>query len=116
MPSSKIKVLFIDDDEGILTAINLVFQVNNIAAACIHPNQLLTYLKNHQPEIIFIDYLMSGINGAEVLKKIQSSYKHTFKSVLVSAHPSVESLAKKNGFNSFLKKPFEIEDLLNYVK
>lgn len=74
-PAKKRKhILVVDDDSGQLALIkenlNEFYDVTLIKSgqACIK------YLSNHKPDMIFLDYLMPVMDGAQTLREIRKEY------------------------------------------
>lgn len=63
--------------------------------------------KREQPDLVFLDVLMPGLSGLEVLKEIQGQSQA--KVVLMSAYSGEYDLerAKSMGADLFIPKPFE---------
>lgn len=63
--------------------------------------------RKHQPELVFLDVLMPGLSGPQVLKEMGGS--HLAKTVLISAYTGEYDLkrAQSIGADLFIPKPFE---------
>ena len=70
------------------------------------------------PDIIVLDYLLPDINADVVCKTIHSnpSLENT-RIILISAHIDEHEQAKikEMGVDAFLRKPFQIEELVNRI-
>lgn len=117
--SSKKKhtVLIIDDDETVKEALNVLltdegFTVYNLASG----HNVPTWLDNHHPDIILIDYLMPGQTGAEVTRYIRSrSDTAKLPIIMLAATPSYKKYAYEAGIDVFIVKPFDIDYLLRQI-
>lgn len=64
--------------------------------------------KSWQPDLVFLDVLMPGLTGPEVLKEIRSENSPA-KVILMSAFSGEHNMqtAQQMGANIFVPKPFE---------
>lgn len=60
----------------------------------------------HRPDIVFLDIMMPGKNGLEVLREIRANNPNAFV-VMVSAEPTMEHVkgSMDLGAKAFLRKP-----------
>ena len=69
-----------------------------------------------QPLMIFMNYQMVAHDPAEYVKLIKSNEKIShIPVILFSAMNNIEELAKKTHADGFLKKPFNIDELIAMV-
>lgn len=111
-------VLLIDDNIPTLKSLETLF--NAIGHKCKitdDPETGIDLFKNEKFDLVLTDYNMPGINGIEVLQKIQK-YNPDSIIILISGHDDnrhYSKLAKKHGAFGYLKKPIVIAELLNYL-
>jgi DNA-binding response OmpR family regulator len=74
------------------------------------------YHKYH-PNIIITDILMPHLTGLELLQKIREADEH-LPIIILSAHSDSEKLLKAidHGVNKYFIKPFDPDDLLEYLE
>ena len=77
---------------------------------------ILHYIEN-APDIIFIDIHLPGLNGHKVLSSLKAIDSDVF-AVMLSADTVKDNILKSSegGANSFLKKPFSKDRIINIVK
>jgi DNA-binding response OmpR family regulator len=112
------KILIIDDDDSILDAISLILQDDGyLVGTASRGEDAYKKVIKHNPDIILLDYLMSGVNGRDICIKLKKS-KRTAKIpvIMFSAHPSAKQLASDCGAEGFLTKPFERAELLALIE
>ncbi len=65
-----------------------------------------------KPDIVFLDLLMTGMHGLEVLKKLRELDAHA-RIVVVSAdiQDSSREMAQAAGASAFVQKPFDADDI-----
>ena len=68
-------------------------------------------------DLVITDVMMPGMGGMELLNKLREMSPETFV-IMITAHPAIELTvsAMKKGAVDFLKKPFNIDDLLFKVQ
>ena len=70
------------------------------------------------PELVLLDLMMPGVDGFEVLRRLQTSPATTNVSiVLLTAKANVRDLVRglQGGADDYVEKPFDIEELLARV-
>lgn len=113
----KIKVLFVDDDVAFGNIVTLALE----EAGCeVHYQTSLAGIKNVVkevcPDIIVLDVEIGSTNGIEVIPVLKLIAPKT-PVLIVSSHGESENVMKalEAGAVSYLKKPFEIVELLAYI-
>ena len=112
------KILVIDDENIILTAVQRVFKHSGHEVLCLNngANALQT-VASFEPNFVFLDVKMPGDSGIDVLMQLKHRYPN-LKIIMMSGYTSSEILddAKKAGADAFIKKPFDnIFDLVKIV-
>lgn len=118
---TSLKVLVIDDDEDTCFTLSemLLQQGIKCVTECI-PEIGFRRLISERPDLVFIDYHMSGLSGDELAKKAQSivSENATFY-VCITAESNADSITMLNGiFNEVYLKPFSmvrLDEILNGI-
>jgi two-component system response regulator (stage 0 sporulation protein F) len=108
-------VLIADDDEDIrATLADLIANEGWRVAEARDGEQALEMVLDHAPDVLVLDQRMPGLTGAEVF--------HTLRArgvlvpvVLVTADRAARELAESLGIRFFLKKPFDVDDLLRMM-
>jgi len=72
---------------------------------------LLEKLKTSQPDAIISDIRMPGVDGLEVLNRVQEAFPQ-IPVIIMTAHSDLSSAVKsyKKGAFEYLPKPFDVED------
>lgn len=114
----KIKVLFVDDDMSLGAIVTLALEASGFEA---HYQTSLaginSVVKELNPNIIVLDVEIGTRNGIDVIPEIQVVAPKT-PILFVSSHLEREYMDRALGLGAFnyLKKPFEIEDLIAYIR
>jgi DNA-binding response OmpR family regulator len=114
----KSRILVVDDDVDILESIETLLEIEgyNVFTTAKGDETLKLIYKN-RPDLIILDLLLSGKDGAEICNEIRADEKiKDTPVVMISAHPTAKSQALKVGANEFIAKPFETKDFLEAIK
>jgi CheY-like chemotaxis protein len=108
------RILLIDDDADHLLVCKLIFERHGydvlILPGC---EELVDAVEVFQPDLIFMDHNMPGICGPEAIQMLRSNPSSCAIPVIYfSAESDLELLARKAGANAWLKKPFDIGQML----
>jgi DNA-binding response OmpR family regulator len=111
------KILVIDDDEGIRAGFAAMlesagYEVKTAANA----DSLNGHKKTGMPDLILLDVLLSGLDGRDVCKQLKRQ-KNTKRIpvIMVSAAPNMEKTIQEANADGFIKKPFEMDELLTVI-
>lgn len=113
--SNKSYALLIEDDEAVAETIALVLEhegiptrwAKNLTAA-------RATFDAFRPRVILLDYVLNGETPEEFVKYIQTT--DSVPIILVTAVSQSEALAEVLKIKSLLRKPFELQDLLDDVR
>ncbi len=101
------KIMIVDDEPGIIFVLKSILKDDgHEVIEAYSGKECLEKLEKVTPDLIFLDIMMPGLDGWDVLKKIKSNEK------LKSIHISM--LTSKSLMPSILKKK-EIDDLVDYI-
>lgn len=112
-----IKILTIDDEIDICEHIKEVFsRLGYEVLTTSDAKEAISLVKKEKPEIVFLDILMTGISGLEVLRQIKD-FDSSIKVIMLSVadDPDTQKKARLLGADGFLKKPFLDENLEDEV-
>lgn len=113
-----LKILVIDDDEGIIQAFQVLLEMAGYAVQTSMSADIIeNFTKNNLPDLILLDVLLSGADGRHICYRLKNQRltKH-IPIIMVSAHPSAGRSIKQMGADDFLPKPFETKDLIAKIK
>ena len=107
------KVFVFDDNRDILDLCTFIledagYEIRTSENASDIENQVAAYM----PDIIFMDNWLPDLGGIQATKAIKnhSDLKH-IPVIYFSANNDIKSLAETAGAESYLSKPFDIEEL-----
>ena len=111
------KVLIIDDEEiireGLRTVINWESLECTVIGEAEDGDEGLEMVSKAEPDIVFTDIRMPGLNGLEMISKIKE-YKHECKIIILSGFRDFEyaQQAVKLGAFRFLVKPTNTQEII----
>lgn len=107
-----------DDDKSIRWVIEKALNKNdNVTRSFATAQELLNALENDTPDVLLSDIRMPGIDGFQLLKKLQTSHPN-LPVIIMTAHSDLESAvsAFHGGAFEYLPKPFDIKEMLAVVQ
>lgn len=109
----KRSILILDDDEDILYFCAVVFEnldFNVISST--HSKDIIQQVSAAEPDIILIDNWIPGLGGVKATQELKANeaLKH-IPVILFSANSNLSALAEEAGADSYLKKPFDLDEL-----
>ncbi len=113
------KVWLVDDDAFILKWCSSVLEMNGIShTAFSSAEEVLSRPWNDEVKFILTDMRMSGMNGAELVKRLRKSAPDDVKFFVLTAQALPEERKKLlgMGFDGYLMKPFHSRDLLELLE
>ncbi|OFW66854.1 MAG: hypothetical protein A2Z12_00735 [Actinobacteria bacterium RBG_16_68_21] len=113
------RILVIDDDPEILRFVETSLELEGYAVhTALDAESGLAAAFAEPPELVLLDLMMPGVDGFEVLRRLQTSPATTNVSiVLLTAKANVRDLVRglQGGADDYVEKPFDIEELLARV-
>ncbi|MBN2467203.1 MAG: sigma-54-dependent Fis family transcriptional regulator [Deltaproteobacteria bacterium] len=114
----KQNILIVDDESSIRESLSgiLLDEGYEIAVAEDGP-AALKMVEDDPPDLVFLDIVMPGIDGIEVLRKIKERYAD-ISVIIISAYGTIETAVKaiKYGAFDFIEKPLSLEKVVITVK
>ncbi|MFZ1076746.1 MAG: response regulator [Nitrosotalea sp.] len=112
---SSANAIVIDDDVDVRDLFVELLKMNEINILGIGSNgkDALELYKLHNPDIVFIDYIMpqyDGLYGAEKIKEFDPHAK-----IVLASGSYIEKEGLDNLVNAILKKPIEINDVVSTI-
>ena len=108
------RVLIVDDEPMIRETLRHFFQNLGIVHVDTAENgeKALSEFERNTYDYVFMDIMMPGMNGLEVLKKI-NEYNQITSVIIMTGYPSMDTVieAMHNGASDFLIKPFRFQDI-----
>ena len=110
-------ILIVDDEPLVRRSLRRALESSGYQVLeAVDGKQGLEVWEKNKPDLVFLDILMPGLSGPQVLSEVQSETRSRCKVILISAYSgeySQES-AKSLGADQFIPKPFD--DIFGIVK
>lgn len=108
------KVLIVEDEKALGQIIKETLEIRGFEALHITDGSLAfeTYLKE-RPQIVILDVMLPQINGLDIASLIRMDDNH-IPILFLTAKSTTEDLIRgfKAGANDYIKKPFDLEELI----
>lgn len=112
------KVLVLDNDEGVLDVMQEALNYEGYQVKIIEETEnIFPVINAFDPDLIILDYILSGVNGGEICHQIKANPKTTEIPVMImSAYPRVIGSLGYYGCDDFIAKPFDLDDIVERIK
>lgn len=109
-------ILIVEDDKDILEMLSATLQAEGYQVRTGHDVTALYEIEKDPPALILLDNWLDGKTGHDICVNLKSSPKtRQIPVALISATLNLERTAESCGADGFLKKPFELDDLIRLV-
>ncbi|AMR32468.1 hypothetical protein A0256_14065 [Mucilaginibacter sp. PAMC 26640] len=110
------KVLFIDDDEDLLSLVALLLKEENIEVISTTASLSVAEISAINPDLILLDEWLRDKNGSEICKALKNTPGCSkIPVILFSAVNNLSTIAKQCAADAFIEKPFDIDKLVSIV-
>jgi DNA-binding response OmpR family regulator len=111
-------ILIVDDQNDILDVLKEALEMEGYNVITLpYTEDIIKSAKEHQPDLVMLDFLLAGINGGEHCHflKVNPLTSH-IPVIMMSAYPRVLESLGNYGADEFIAKPFDLHDLTSTVK
>ncbi|NLD35394.1 MAG: response regulator [Desulfatiglans sp.] len=108
----KLRLLIVDDDRTLLSALKTVFDQENDVTVCNDGKKAIDLCRNEKFDLIITDLMMPGANGLEVLTETRKIDPDSLV-VLITGFASLETAVQaiREGAYDYITKPFKLEEI-----
>lgn len=112
------EIFIVDDDQGILDSFDAMLGDDYPLTMMNDSRQALALMRERMPRLLFLDIKMPGMNGMELLDRLQNGGVSNTKIVIVTALPQhdYEEMARKYGVYRYLRKPLDVDEIESITK
>jgi two-component system NtrC family sensor kinase len=110
----KIKVLFVDDEQNVLNALERAFiDTDYTILTAISGSRALEILEENDVQVVVSDYRMPGMNGVEFLKEVRKRWNDIIRIVLSGYADlgAIVSAVNEGHIYKFIPKPWNNDEL-----
>ena len=111
------RILILDDNQDILDIVEEAltyeqFEVHGTTLA----NDIIPLIEKIKPDLVLLDYRVSGTNGGEICKRIKSNISFgNIPVIIFSAYISSGKELSNYGCDAVINKPFNLDELVTKV-
>jgi DNA-binding response OmpR family regulator len=116
--TEKPKILVVDDESVIIDAARKILSVEGFTVrTALDGERALPLLPAETPDIAFLDLMLPGISGLDLLDRIKRDYPDMVV-VMMTGYSTLDTAITflKNGAFDYLPKPFAYEELLSTAR
>ena len=112
------KILVVDDDQDILSVVEILLSMNNFNVKTISKwEHIDNTIENFSPDLILLDVALGGADGREICKNLKNSDEtQHIPVILFSSHYDLVNNIKECMANGLVTKPFETAYLLDTIR
>jgi DNA-binding response OmpR family regulator len=105
-----------DKDESILDVLKLALEMEgfNVIPVMHCNDDILNIIDKDRPHVVILDYRLDGKDCIDICHKIKDRYPH-LPVIAVSCNVGIEVEYAKNGFDAYIKKPFDLDLLYKVI-
>lgn len=113
----KARILFVDDEERILTALRSIFRIDNHVFTATNGPEALEFVKKFHPHVVVSDQRMPDMPGVELLRQVKDIAPNAVRMLLTGYSDlaaTVGSINEGEVFR-FIAKPWDNHDIRETV-
>lgn len=120
MDLTKYKVLIVEDDPDIRGVLKMTLELAGLKVIeAKNGHECLTKLENKSPDLVIVDWMMPGMDGVELVRRIRQPKKHLKLPVIMLTAKS-EEMDRVDGLDAgaddYITKPWRNSELLARIR
>ena len=116
----KIRILLVDDEPSIVKVVQKRLEVEGFdVLVAIDGQEALAKAQTEHPDLIILDLMLPKLNGYEVCRLLKFDQKFQHIPIILftaKAQQQDEVVGKECGADSYLRKPFQAQELLERIR
>ncbi len=110
-------ILVVDDDHNLRQTIQWVLEEEGFSVWTAGDGQeAVEQAMAQQPGLVILDMGLPLLDGSEVAAQVQARYGDAVPLILITADGQAEEKSRRVSAASFLRKPFDIDELVDAVQ
>lgn len=111
-------ILVAEDDTSISEVMKIILESEGYTVSLArNRSDVFKVIRNGSPSLIFLDVRLGGEKGEDIAAELRSGKETAhIPLIIVSADSTTPEIAEQVGADSFLLKPFEMDELIACVK
>jgi DNA-binding response OmpR family regulator len=115
------KILVIEDDKDVLDAIVYILENEKYEVIASSDSKILKSINDYDPDLLLMDNWLtewkSDANGEQLSRELKSNPATShIPIIIISAVSNIKEIAEAGLADSYLHKPFDINELIDMVK
>lgn len=112
------RVLLVDDELSSAEVLGLILAGEGYhVTVAADARQALARLDEAAPDVLVVDFMMPGMNGAELVRAVRALERHQATPILlISGAPEAALRAYDAKYQAFLRKPFGLDAFLGTLR
>jgi serine/threonine-protein kinase len=109
----KARILFVDDEERIVTALRSIFRVNYHVFTATNGPEALEFVRKFQPHVVVSDQRMPEMTGVELLRRVKGMAPNTVRMLLTGYSDLAAIVGSINDGEvfRFISKPWDNQEI-----
>jgi CheY-like chemotaxis protein len=110
-------ILIVDDELGLLEVLEFILtDAGYTVVSALNGQDALARLEKTKPDLAILDFMMPILDGGSLIKAIRSNERlQAMPIILASALPEQTVRQRCAGFDTFLRKPYQTEQLMQEI-
>jgi len=116
-PAKKARILFVDDEERIVTALRSIFRMNYHVFTATSGAQALEFATKFRPHVVVSDQRMPEMTGVELLRQVKEAAPHSVR-ILLTGYSDLAAIVgsiNEGEVFRFVSKPWDNNELQRIV-
>ncbi len=110
-------LLICDDDPDILDVLELAFKTHFHTICEADSLKVMDLLRSNRPDVVLVDLWMPFLSGDQLIRLIRRDEElKELRVIAISASQTGKKVALGAGADSFIAKPFDLDELLMEIK
>lgn len=111
-------ILIVDDQSDILDVLKEALEMEGYnVIALSYTEDIINSVKEYNPDLVMLDFLLAGINGGEHCHFLKSNpLTSHIPVVMMSGYPRVLESLGNYGADAFIAKPFGLQEITSTVR
>jgi DNA-binding response OmpR family regulator len=111
------RILVVDDDAGIQEFLSIALEAEGYEVILAQDGKgALEWLDANTPDLIILDLMMPRMNGSDFVKALEQQGRRSALSLLLlTADAQAQAKASTLAVETYLSKPFDLQDLLDAI-
>lgn len=117
MQEQRLRILVIDDDEGIQDALRMLFEQSGYDVDVFGDGDAVMRGDYRLPDLFVLDKQLPGTDGLDICRHLKATPRsQSVPVVMISASTQFEHQALAAGADTMLAKPFRMKELLARIR